>query len=89
MFVAHFFQEDDVFLLLGDLLAQTRQFGTLCHGQRLVVTGCRGLDAPSLVGDPPSQQTLIHTKLASNFGDRAPGIDHPMSGLNLVFGIRS
>ncbi len=45
-----------------------------------------GLDAAPLLGAPPPQQGLIHAQFASDLGDRAPGIDHPMSGFDLVFG---
>ena len=38
---------------------------------------------PAFVGDPPPEQALVDASLAGDFGDRAPGIDHPMSGLDL------
>ena len=40
--------------------------------------------AAAFVGDPPPQQAFVDPSLAGHFGDRAPGIDDPVSGLELV-----
>ena len=73
-------------LLLGDLLAQPCKLGALRNGQRLLVAGGRSLDAAPLIGDPPTEQSLVEGKLTRDLGDRAARIDYPMGGLDLALG---
>jgi hypothetical protein len=52
------FQECDVFLLFGDLLAQPGQFCPFRGSERLISDSSGVVDASSFVGDPPSEQVL-------------------------------
>src|SRR3546814_8821148 len=54
-----FFQECDVFLLYGDLLAQPSKLGAFGGSQRLIARHCGSIDASSFVGDPASEQGFV------------------------------
>ncbi|WP_456291407.1 hypothetical protein [Rhodococcus erythropolis] len=79
-------QERYVFLLLGDLLAQSCQLSTFRGGQRLIFGGPGSIKASSFVGDPPPERVRAQPEVAGGLGDGASGIDRPAGGLDLVLG---
>ena len=71
-----FFQESDVFLLLGDLPAQPGQLVSLSGCERLLAALTGGVEAPAFIGHPAAEQAFVETEIARDLGN---GIDQNRS----------
>ncbi|WP_179274727.1 MULTISPECIES: hypothetical protein [unclassified Rhodococcus (in: high G+C Gram-positive bacteria)] len=82
-----FFQERDVFLLLGDLPAQPCQLGAFGGRERLVTRCCGGLDPAAFIDDPAAEEGLVDAQFAGDLSDGAAGIDHTLRAASTLYSV--
>ncbi|WTZ50548.1 hypothetical protein OG716_00105 [Nocardia sp. NBC_01388] len=83
---ADFLRERNVLVLLRDSPAQGQQLGSFGRAQRLFAVDLGRRQPAAFVLDQATQYRLTAPEFADDFGDRAPGVDHPVRGLDFVLG---